>query len=47
MGVASGCPHFLAACCGKKLPLSYLIIAGVVGLVLAAMLGSLLSRQRR
>ena len=33
--------------CGKKLPLSHLIIAGVVGLVLAAVLGMLISRSRR
>ncbi|MEI6033282.1 MAG: hypothetical protein WCS65_03235 [Verrucomicrobiae bacterium] len=35
-------------CCeyGKKLPLSHLIIAGVVGLVLAAVLGTLISRRR-
>jgi hypothetical protein len=32
--------------CGKKLPLSHLIIAGVVGLVLAAVLGTLISRRR-
>jgi hypothetical protein len=33
--------------CGKKLPLSHLIMAGVVGLVLAAVVGTLLSRTRR
>ena len=32
--------------CGKKLPLSHLIIAGVVGLVLTAVLGTLISRSR-
>jgi hypothetical protein len=33
--------------CGKKLPLSHLIIAGVVGLVLATVVGTLFSRSRR
>lgn len=32
--------------CGKKIPLSHLIIAGVVGLVLASLLGALFSRRR-
>lgn len=33
--------------CGKKLPLGHLIIAGVVGLVLAAVVNTLISRSRR
>ena len=32
--------------CGKKIPLSHLIIAGVVGLVFAAVVGTLFSRRR-
>jgi len=32
--------------CGKKVPLSHLIIAGVVGLVLTAVLGTLFARRR-
>jgi len=37
-----------ASCeCGKKIPLSHLIIAGVVGLVLTAVLGTLLMRRPR
>ena len=32
--------------CGKKIPLSHLIIAGVIGLVFAAVLGTLFSRPR-
>lgn len=33
--------------CCKKVPLSHLIIAGVVGLVLTAVLGTLLMRRPR
>lgn len=33
--------------CGKKLPPSHLIIAGVIGLVLTAVLGTLLMRRPR
>jgi len=33
--------------CGKKLPLSHLMIAGVVGFVLATVVATLLSRSRR
>ena len=32
--------------CSKKIPLSHLIIAGVVGLVLATVFGALLSRRK-
>ena len=32
--------------CVKKIPLSHLIITGVVGLVLAAVVGTLISRRR-
>ena len=33
--------------CGKKLPLGHLLIAGAVGLVLAAVLGTVVTRSRR
>jgi len=33
--------------CGKNLPLGHLIIAGVVGLVLAVLVGALVSRSLR
>ena len=36
-------------CCttGKRLPLSHLILAGIVGLLLSVLLGSLFVRRRR
>ena len=33
--------------CGKNLPLSHLILAGVVGLLLSILLGALITRSRR
>jgi hypothetical protein len=33
--------------CGKKIPLNHLLIAGAVGLLLAALVGGLVSRRRR
>jgi len=33
--------------CGKNLPLSHLIIAGAVGILLVSLLGALLSRRSR
>jgi len=33
--------------CGKKLPLGHLLIAGAVGLLLAVLVGALVSRSRR
>ena len=32
--------------CGKKIPLSHLLIAGAVGLLLSILVGALVSRRR-
>jgi hypothetical protein len=32
--------------CGKKIPLSHLLIAGAAGLLLAVLVGALVSRRR-